>query len=110
MLHCTSSAQAGAALRSITAEEILHTPPTTICKCFMNYRHLPIICLILATVVVTTYAQNESTNDWHPNTDLLDSAAKRHDPIEKDAGSTLAHDVKHFYQALRDKRWHETYR
>lgn len=26
-----------------------------------------------------------------------------------DAGSTLAHDVKNFYQLLRDKKWHETY-
>jgi hypothetical protein len=26
-----------------------------------------------------------------------------------DAASTLAHDLKRFYQLLRDKQWHETY-
>ena len=75
----------------------------------MNRYHLPIICLILASVVGAAYSQQTSTNDWHPNTRLLDLAARQHDPFTGDAGSTLARDVKKFYQLLRDKKWHETY-
>ena len=74
-------------------------------KCY----HLSFICLILASVVVAACAQDISTNDWHPNTRLLDIAAKHNDPITGDAGSTLARDVETFYQLLRDKKWHETY-
>ena len=75
----------------------------------MNRYHLPIICLIIASVVVAAHSQETITNDWHPNTRLLDLSAKQYDPIIKDDGITLARDVKKFYQLLRDKRWHETY-
>jgi hypothetical protein len=74
----------------------------------MNRYHL-IICLIVSSVVVTGCSQETNTNDWHPNTRLLDLAVRDHDPFTGDAGSTLAHDVKRFYQLLRDKQWHETY-
>src|ERR1041385_875166 len=75
----------------------------------MNRYHLSIICLIISLGVVAGYSQETSTNGWHPNTRPLDLAARRPDPITGDAGSTLAHDVKNFYQLLRDKKWHETY-
>ena len=68
-----------------------------------------VVCVIVASVGATAYAQAASTNDWHPNTKLLDLAARQHDQFTGDAGSTLAHDVKRFYQLLRDKQWHETY-
>ncbi len=74
----------------------------------MNHYHFPIICLILSAVGIAAYAQEASTNDWHPNTKLLDLGAKLQHP-SKNAATTLAHDVKMFYQALRDKHWHETY-
>ena len=73
----------------------------------MHQYHLPIICLILASVAGAGYTQEPNTNGWHPNTRLLDSVAKHHDL--NGAGSTLAHDVTNFYQLLRDKKWHETY-
>ena len=75
----------------------------------MNRYHLSIICLIVLLGVVAAYSQETNTNDWHPNTRLLDLAARRNDPFTGDAGSTLARDVKNFYQLLRDKKWHETY-
>jgi hypothetical protein len=75
----------------------------------MNRYHLRIICLFLAAVVGAAFAQETSTNNWHPNTKLLDLGAKQNDPFMGDAGSTLARDVKHFYQVLRDKQWKETY-
>jgi hypothetical protein len=75
----------------------------------MNRYNLSIICLILSSIVVGAYAQGTSTNDWHPNTRLLDLAAREHDSFEGDAGRTLARDVKKFYELLRDKKWHETY-
>ncbi len=92
----------------------------------MNRYHLPIICLIVSSAVSAAYSQEASTNDWHPrirllnfqegstnswrpNTRLLDIFARQHDPLTGDAGSTLAHDVKQFYQLLRDKKWHKTY-
>ena len=75
----------------------------------MNYYHLPIIGLIATSVVCAADSEVANTNNWHPNTRLLDLAAGQHDSFMGDAGSTLAHDVKHFYQVLRDKQWHETY-
>jgi hypothetical protein len=75
----------------------------------MNHYHFPIICLIVASVGAAAFAQETSTNYWHPNTKLLDLAARQHDRFTGDAGSTLAHDVKRFYQLLRDKKWHQTY-
>jgi hypothetical protein len=75
----------------------------------MNHYHLPIICLIAASVVCVPDSQGIDTNVWHPNTQKLDLMAKIHDPAMMDAGSTLAHDVKRFYELLRDKQWHETY-
>jgi hypothetical protein len=75
----------------------------------MNRHHLLIICLIVMSVAIVARSQETNTNDWHPNTRLLDLAARRHDSFEGDAGSTLARDVKKFYELLRDKKWHETY-
>ena len=72
----------------------------------MNHYHIPIICLIAASVVCAADAQEK---DWHPNTSILDETAKYADPVMMDAASTLAHDLKRFYQLLRDKQWHETY-
>ncbi len=63
----------------------------------------------LASVVGATQSKKESTGDWFPDTELLDLAARRHDPFTGDAGSTLTRDVKRFYELLRDKKWHETY-
>ena len=68
-----------------------------------------VACVILAAVVSAAYSQETSTNDWNPNTKLLDSGAKPHGSLAKRAGDTLARDVKMFYQLLRDKKWHETY-
>jgi hypothetical protein len=70
---------------------------------------LRIICLIAASVVCAADVQEKDRN-WHPNTRILDESAKHADPVTKDAGSTLAHDLKRFYQLLRDKQWHETYK
>jgi hypothetical protein len=75
----------------------------------MNRYNFPIICLIAASVICTARAQETSTNDWHPNTKKLDDNAKHPFPGIGDAESTLAHDVKRFYQLLRDKKWHQTY-
>ena len=75
----------------------------------MNRYLLPIICLMVSSVVVTGSSQETNTNDWHPNTKLLDLVARQRDPLAGDAGSTLAHDVKRFYELLRDKQWHDTY-
>src|ERR1017187_7191253 len=75
----------------------------------MNRYNFPIICLIAASVICTARAQETSTNDWHPNTKKLDDNAKHPFPGIGDAESTLAHDVKRFYQLLRDKKWRQTY-
>src|SRR5580704_12419910 len=75
----------------------------------MNRYRLSIICLIVSSFVVTGCSQETNTNDWHPNTRLLDLAAREHDQFMGDAGNTLARDVKNFYQLLRYKNWHETY-
>jgi len=75
----------------------------------MNRYLLPIFCLILTSVVTTAYSQETNTNDWHPNTKKLDFIAKHPDPHIGDAGSTLARDIKSFYELLRDKKWHKTY-
>jgi hypothetical protein len=83
----------------------------------MSRRRLPIIslALLVATVgcvqeIKVVHFQDGSsgaqTNGWHPNTRLLDLAAQE-DP--KGVGSTLARDVKRFYQLLHDKQWQETY-
>jgi hypothetical protein len=74
----------------------------------MNDYHLPIICVIAASVVCAADAQVTNRNYWHP-TSRLDEAAKHADPVMMDAASTLVHDLKRFYQLLRDKQWHETY-
>jgi hypothetical protein len=63
----------------------------------------------LASVVGATQSKEESTGDWFPDTELLDLAARRHDPFTGDAGSTLARDVKRYYELLRDRKWHQTY-
>ena len=75
----------------------------------MNAYHLQIICLVTASVVCMADAQETNRNVWHSNTSILDETAKYDDPVMKDAASTLAHDLKRFYQLLRDKQWHETY-
>ena len=74
----------------------------------MNAHHLPIICLMAASIVCAADAQETNRNSWHPNTRLLDDT-KHGDPVSIDATSTLARDVKSFYELLRDKHWHETY-
>lgn len=56
-----------------------------------------------------TRPNETGTNDWHPNIACLEKAAKYGDPVMRDAASTLAHDVRRFYQLLRDKQWRETY-
>jgi hypothetical protein len=66
-------------------------------------------CAILSSIVGVAYAQATNTNSWHPNTKILDEAAKYGDPVSRDAASTLARDVKRFYELLRDKKWHQTY-
>ena len=75
----------------------------------MKYKHLPIIFLAVVLVGCEPHSQGQDTNVWHPNNRLLDLTAKIHDPSMMDAGTTLAHDVKEFYQLLRNKKWHETY-
>jgi hypothetical protein len=75
----------------------------------MNRYHLPVICLIAASVVCTAVAQETNKYDWHANASILDESAKHADPVTMDAASTLAHDLRRFYQLLRDKQWHETY-
>jgi hypothetical protein len=75
----------------------------------MNRYNLPKICLIAMSVVCAAHSQETSTNDWHANASLLDETAKYADPVMMDAASTLAHDLKRFYQLLRDKQWHESY-
>ena len=75
----------------------------------MNDRRIPIICLIMASLVYVGNSQEINTNDWRPDTKNLDFAAKHGDSAAKDRASTLAHDLKRFYQLLRDKQWHETY-
>jgi hypothetical protein len=54
-------------------------------------------------------AQETNGVSWHFNTSVLDDLTKYGRPAAKTAGSTLAHDVKRFYQLLRDKQWQETY-
>lgn len=76
---------------------------------FRLSRCASVACVILVSGVGAAYSQETSTNDWHPNTKLLDLAARHPDSFTGDAGSTLARDVKNFYQLLRDKKWHETY-
>ena len=75
----------------------------------MKYYYLQIISLFAVSVVCTADAQGINTNMWHPDTRKLDLIANIRNPIMKEAGSTLARDVKHFYQLLRDKKWQETY-
>ena len=76
---------------------------------FMKQQFLLFIFLSALTIATAVYSQETSTNDWNPNTKKLDFIAKHPDPFMGDAGSTLAHDVKRFYQLLRDKKWHQTY-
>jgi len=73
------------------------------------YYFVTIICLITASVIRTSNAQRIDNHYWHPNTAILDEAAKYTDPVRGDAASTLEHDLKRFYESLRDKKWHETY-
>jgi hypothetical protein len=47
----------------------------------MNDYHLPIICLIAASIVCAADAQELNTNYWHPNTSILDETAKHADPV-----------------------------
>ena len=75
----------------------------------MNAYHFQIICLIAASVACTAGAQETNRNYWHANTSMLDEGAKHGNPAGMEAASTLAHDLKRFYQLLRDKQWHETY-
>jgi hypothetical protein len=75
----------------------------------MKQQFLPIIILSALFITTAAYSQETSTNDWHPNTKKLDFNAKYPNPRMGDAESTLAHDVKSFYQLLRDKKWHQTY-
>ncbi len=63
----------------------------------------------IESVVGATKSEEASTNDWNPDTTILDEAAKYQDPVDRDAASTLAHDVKRFYELLRNKKWHQTY-
>jgi hypothetical protein len=75
----------------------------------MNHADLTVIFLIAASVASAADSREIGTNNWHPNTKLLDASARHPDPITLDAGSTLARDVKRYYQLLRDKQWPETY-
>lgn len=75
----------------------------------MKAYHLQIICLIAVSVVCAADAQETNKDYWHPNASILDETAKHADSVTMDAASTLAHDLKKFYQLLRDKQWHETY-
>jgi len=54
-------------------------------------------------------SQIQNTNDWHPNTRILDEGTKHPNSGDGSSASTLAHDVKKFYELLRDKKWHQTY-
>lgn len=75
----------------------------------INHRRSLFICLIATSIVCAAHSQGVITNDWHPDTHRFDDLAKFHDPFLGDAAATLPHDVKRFYQLLRDKKWHETY-
>ena len=67
-----------------------------------------VVCVIIGSAVGAAYSQETSTNNWHPNTKLLDLSASWH-AQSGDIGSTLARDVKRFYELLRDKKWHQNY-
>lgn len=75
----------------------------------MNRCHLLIACLVAGLSACSADSQGISTNNWHPDTHRFDDLAKFHDPLLGDSAATLPHDVKRFYQLLRDKKWHETY-
>jgi hypothetical protein len=69
----------------------------------MNYKSL--ICgMAILSSVINGCSQETKTNNWNPGVSLLDKNAR----IDQ-MGSSLAHDVKAFYQFLRNKDWHETY-
>lgn len=72
---------------------------------------LSIICLIAAWIACLADAQEINTNYWNPDTKRLDLSAKHiSDPEWRDATITLERDLTRFYQLLRDKQWHETYK
>lgn len=72
----------------------------------MRRSKLSVLAFLIMMGLIPLYAQT-CTNCWHPNTKLLDSAANyRYSP---DGAVSLDHDVKRFYQLLRDKQWEETY-
>lgn len=76
----------------------------------MKRYYLTIICFLVAAAFrYEAEAQEIGKHIWHPTTNKLDEAAKYADPVTKDAATTLAHDVKAFYQLLHDKQWHKTY-
>jgi hypothetical protein len=75
----------------------------------MKYHRFSFIFLIGVLGIGTAYARGADTNEWHPNTELLDLITKRHYPSGEDREKSLALDVETFYIALRDKRWQETY-
>jgi hypothetical protein len=75
----------------------------------MKYYYLTSILLFAALVGCGHDSKGGDTNNWRPNTRLLDEIAKVHDTFMKDDGTTLARDVKRFYELLRDKKWQETY-
>ena len=60
--------------------------------------------LLVLSVIIQACSQEAETNSWRPNVRLLDAAARR-----GQEEAQMSHDVKLFYQLLRDKKWHETY-
>jgi hypothetical protein len=75
----------------------------------MNSNYFQIVFLIIATVVCPANAQQTNEDYWHPNTSILDELAQHTNPAMMDASSALVHDLKRYYQLLRDKKWKETY-
>lgn len=72
----------------------------------IHYR-LTFVCLIAMSMTFVGFSQ--TGNGWRPNTRLLDIAAKADVSPTDDAKRALAHDVKTFYELLREKQWRKTY-
>jgi hypothetical protein len=75
----------------------------------MNRQFFLNTLIIAGLLACSGLSLQADTNSWRANTRKLDESAKVQNPITLDAASTLAHDLKKFYELLRDKKWHETY-
>ena len=79
------------------------------CICYNMKFRLQFFCALILLMCCSVGAQIANTNDWHPNTRLLDMTPTSRDANGEYAETSLSRDVKKFYLALRDKQWHDTY-